>query len=187
MSHGFNQIECEVETLFMFIAGSDTTAAALRITMMYVLSTPRVYQRLKAEVATAVLEGKVSSPITMAEAKGLPYLQAVIYEGLRIRPVTTGVMAKQVPPEGDTIDGHFIPGGTSIGTNFSALLRSRELFGPDADCFRPERFLGVGDARLGELRRDVELTFGYGRWMCAGKLIAFMELNKVYFEVRSLS
>lgn len=187
MSHGLSQLECEVEILFMFIAGSDTTAAAMKITMLHILSTPRVYGRLKAEISTALRAGRASSPITIAEARELPYLQAVIYEGLRIRPVTMAALAKQVPPGGDTVDGVFIPGGTSIGTNGSALLRDRDMFGPDADVFRPERFLGIAEADLVELRRNVELTFGYGRWMCAGKPIALMELNKVYFEVCVLS
>ncbi|KAK7735282.1 hypothetical protein SLS53_007673 [Cytospora paraplurivora] len=183
MAHGLTQAQCEVETLFMFVAGSDTTAAAMKITMLYILSTPRVYQRLKAEIATALREGKASSPIAQSEARALPYLQAVIYEGLRIRPVTASSLSKKVPPEGDTVHGKFIPGGTVIGANLSALLRSKKMFGDDADTFRPERFLGLEGGRLAEMRRNVELTFGYGRWMCAGKPIAFMELNKVYFEL----
>ncbi|ROW01244.1 hypothetical protein VMCG_05973 [Cytospora schulzeri] len=183
MKHGLTQPQCEVEAMFMFIAGSDTTSAAMRITMLHILSTPRVYQRLKSEVATALCSGTISSPIKQSDARNLPYLQAVIYEGLRIRPVATSTVSKKVPPQGDTIHGHFIPGGTNISTNFSALLRSKELFGPDADTFRPERFLGLEEAKLAEMRRNVELTFGYGRWMCAGKAIAFMELNKVYFEL----
>lgn len=93
-------------------------------------------------------------------------------------------MPKEVPPEGDTIHGKFIPGGTSIGMNPSGLLRSKELFGADADMFRPERFLEIDKEARTKMQRDVELTFGYGRWMCAGKPIAFLELNKVYFEVR---
>jgi hypothetical protein len=33
------------------------------------------------------------------------------------------------------------------------------------------------------MRRVAELVFGYGRWGCAGKMIAFLELNKVFVEV----
>lgn len=63
----------------MFVAGSDTSASALRITMFYILSCPRVYQKLKAEIRDAIREGRVSSPvISVAEAKQLPYLQVCL-------------------------------------------------------------------------------------------------------------
>ncbi|KAK8877454.1 hypothetical protein PGQ11_002400 [Apiospora arundinis] len=185
INHGLTQAECESEALFMFVAGSDTSASAIRITMLYIMSCPRVYQKLKAEIRAAIREGRVSSPvITVAEAKQLPYLQAVIYEGLRMRPVTTGQQAKEVPAGGDTIDGRFVPGGTSIAINFAAILRSTSLFGEDADVFRPERFLELpSQAAKLEMRRNVELNFGYGRYMCAGKPLAFMEFHKIYFQL----
>jgi cytochrome P450 len=94
-----------------------------------------------------------------------------------------GLLFKEVPPGGDTINGKFIPEGTAIGTNLPSYLRSKSIFGEDAALFRPERFLELEPAALAEMRRDVELQFGYGRWMCAGKPLALIELNKVYFEV----
>lgn len=94
------------------------------------------------------------------------------------------MLSKEVPQGGDTIDGKFIPAGTSIGVNHSSMLRSKTVFGEDADVFRPERFLEIDATTLTELQRHVELGFGYGRWMCAGKSIAMMELNKIFFEVR---
>ncbi|KAI0888215.1 cytochrome P450 [Annulohypoxylon maeteangense] len=183
MRHGLTQPQCEVESIFMFVAGSDTTASAIRATLLHIFSIPRVYQRLKDEIRSAVVEGGVSHPITQAEARELPYLQGVIYEGLRIRPVTTAMIAKEVPPEGDTINGKFIPGGMIVGSNFQSLLRSKVLFGEDSDMFRPERFLELDQKARAEMERNVELSFGYGRWMCAGKPIAFMELNKIFFEL----
>lgn len=47
------------------------------------MTTPRVYVKLKAEMKAALDEGMVSSPIQMEQALKLPYLQAVVYEGLR--------------------------------------------------------------------------------------------------------
>ncbi|RGP74483.1 pisatin demethylase [Fusarium longipes] len=182
-AHGLPEGDAQSETLFMFIAGSDTTATAIRLTMLYIMSSPRVYQKLKKEIRSAIQEGRASSPITLAQARELPYLQAVIYEGLRMRPVSTAQQAKEVPAGGDTFNGQFLPGGTSIAVNFSAILASRELFGPDANVFRPERFIGLSSSDLAEMRRNVEMNFGNGRWMCAGKPLAFMELQKVYFEL----
>ena len=91
--------------------------------------------------------------------------QATIYEGLRRRPVGAGLFHKEVPPEGDTIDGKFIPGGTWIGLNQGTMIRSKALFGEDADSFRPERFLEADEEARIEMQRNTELLFGHGRWM----------------------
>ncbi|KAI0977265.1 cytochrome P450 [Xylaria arbuscula] len=181
--HGLTEAECQTEALFMFVAGSETTSSALRIMLLYLIATPVAYQKLKSEIKTAVKSGRVSNPITAAEAKELQYLQATIYEALRIRPVATATFGKEVPPTGDIINGYFVPGGTTVGPNLSSLMKSKSLFGEDADVFRPERFIEVNQSTRAEMQRNVELVFGYGRWLCAGKAIAWLELNKALFEV----
>lgn len=167
----------------MFVAGSETTATVIRVILLYIVASPHIYRRLRQEITEAVSEGRASNPITDVESRQLPYLQAVIYEGIRIRPATTGMFFKDVPASGETMHGRYIPPGTSIGINASALLRSEALFGPDPQVFRPERYLEVDKETSAQMKRDVEIVFGYGRWMCAGKPIAFMELNKVIFEL----
>jgi cytochrome P450 len=63
-------------------------------------------------------------------------------------------------------------------------MMSTTVFGSDAGIFRPERFLGCADSdKKAEMERTVELAFGSGRWMCAGKLVAFTQLYKVVFEL----
>ncbi|KAI1445272.1 BcABA1, cytochrome P450 monooxygenase [Annulohypoxylon stygium] len=183
ISHGLDRQECETEALFMIIAGFENTASVIRTAFLYLMACPRVYQKFKSVVLQTVRDGEVSSPITYEEAKRIPYLQAVIYEGIRMRPPAPGLYPKSVPPEGDVIHGKFIPGGTAIGMNTSAVMRSTDLFGADADVFRPERFMEVDEVARAEMERNVELVFGYGRWMCAGKPVAFMELNKIFFEL----
>ncbi|KAI1864025.1 uncharacterized protein JN550_009045 [Neoarthrinium moseri] len=186
ISKGLDQDRCETEGLFMVIAGSDTTASAIRITMLYLMTCPNVYQKLKTEINAAWDRGGISSPISYEEAKKLPYLQAVVYEGLRMRPPAPGLYPKTVPPEGDVIHGKFIPGGTAIGMNTASLFSSITHFGNDADVFRPERFTEATEAQRTEMERLVELGFGYGRFMCAGKAVALMELYKVFFELLRL-
>lgn len=100
-----------------------------------------------------------------------------------MRPPGLGLYAKSVPPEGDMIHGKFIPGGTAIGVNTASLFSSTANFGDDAALFRPERFTEADEQKRTEMERLVELGFGYGRFKCSGKPVAFMELNKVYFEV----
>lgn len=100
-----------------------------------------------------------------------------------MRPPVPTMFPKVVPPQGDEIDGKFIPGGTSIGWNLMPMMRSPRYWGHDPDIFRPERFMEADDKARLSMERNVDLAFGYGRYGCAGKPLAVMELNKFYFEV----
>ncbi|KAK6200812.1 hypothetical protein LQW54_009476 [Pestalotiopsis sp. IQ-011] len=182
MIHGLNAQDIKNETLIQIVAGSDTTATAIRSTMLYLMTTPRVYSRLGAEIREAVASG-VSKPITVDQAKKLPYLQAVIWEGLRMRPPAIYGFYKVIPPGGDHIQGKFIPGGTAVGFNMPAMMRQERIFGSDVQLFRPERFLECSEHKKTEMSRTVDLAFGYGRWMCAGKTLALVELHKIFFEL----
>ncbi|CAK7213066.1 hypothetical protein SBRCBS47491_001676 [Sporothrix bragantina] len=188
--NGLTQRECETEALFQIIAGSDTTASAIRMTLLYIMTTPRVYARLRAEVDAAFGDLSDDKIVPNADAETLPYLQAVVLEGLRMHPPFVGLPFKEVPPQGDTLeDGRFVPGGTRIAPSIWALTRRKDVFGEDSDVFRPERWIVEGDNNSEEkegvqnMRRTVDLIFGYGRWACAGKVLAFLEINKTLVEM----
>lgn len=153
--------------------------------MLNVLTNPSVYKRLQDEIDTSVRAGNVSSPITDAEARSMPYLQAVIKEGLRIMPPASGVMFKQVLPGGDLIDGKYLPGGTQIGDSPLGIQRLKSIYGPDADLFRPERWIEASVEKAAEMTSTVDLCFHYGKYQCLGKSVALMEFNKLFVEVRS--
>lgn len=91
---------------------------------------------------------------------------------------------KVVPPGGDTLNGMFIPEGTAVGHNSFSMMRRQDIFGADVEIFRPERWLECSDAQRQQMDRTIDIHFGGGRWMCAGKIVAYTELNKIYFEVR---
>ncbi|ORY68234.1 cytochrome P450 [Pseudomassariella vexata] len=179
---GMTKDEIDCETILQIVAGSDTTATAIRSTMLHIISTPRVYQRLKAEIKDAVESGKVSSPITMGQAKNLPYFQHHMGRPPHALARRVRILQRH-PPAGETINGLFIPGGTAVGCNFVAMMRLKSVFGQDSQVFRPERFLEASEEKRNEMIRTVDLAFGHGRWMCAGKVLAMIELNKVTFEL----
>jgi cytochrome P450 len=156
--------------------------------MLYIMTSPRVYRQLQAEIDTAALNGKISRPVVRdAEARTLPYLQAVIHEGLRIHPPATGLLSKVTPPEGDTINGVFVPGGTNVASNTWAVMRNKDIFGADCDCFRPERWIEADEEGYTKMLRVVELAFGSGRYKCLGRTVAGIELNKIFVEVSSVA
>ncbi|EAQ90212.1 hypothetical protein CHGG_02147 [Chaetomium globosum CBS 148.51] len=180
--HGLNEEAAAAETLVQIIAGSDTSASTIRAVTLYILSNPRVYQKLQAEIDEAIALAKISSPIKDAEGRQLPYLQAVIKEGLRMMPPASGVFFKEVPPGGDTIDGKFIPGGTQVGSNIMAIHRSKRIYGQDAEIYRPERWLEAEGEQLARMNNTVDLIFHSGRFQCPGKGVAWMEFNKIFVE-----
>ncbi|GKT61183.1 cytochrome p450 [Colletotrichum tofieldiae] len=93
------------------LAGSDTTATAIRATLLHIITNRRVLTALCAEIE----EAQPSWPVvTEAEARKMRYLQAVIKEGLRIFPAVVGQMSKEVPKGGDTFKGVYLPEGTRI-------------------------------------------------------------------------
>lgn len=125
-----------------------------------------------------------SSIITDETARSMPYLQAVIKEGLRIFPPVAGLMAKEAPAGGHHWKGVFIPGGTRVGSCAWGIFRRQDIWGADANEFRPERWLDSTPERLQQMEGTLELIFSYGRWQCLGRPIAVMELNKVFVQVR---
>ncbi|KAK2052135.1 cytochrome P450 [Colletotrichum caudatum] len=185
LRNGLTYKELLAETFLELIAGSDSTATAIRMTMLCLLTTPTALNQLRQEIAAGIARGLISSPIRDAEARQLPYLQAVIKEGLRLYPPSTGLNYKQVAKGGTQLCGQFLPEGTQLGVNIQKVMRSKETFGPDADVFRPERWLeAAGDEeRFREMTSVIDLAFGHGRFQCLGKTIAAMELNKIFVEL----
>ena len=186
---GLTQQEVEGEANLQVFAGSETTANALAAILLYLTASPRVYACLKGEVRDAIQSGLVAAdrPISFDQAQKLPYLQATIWEGFRMRASVNTGHYKRVPPGGDTINGVFLPGGTAVGHNTLALTRNTAVWGRDADIFRPERFLEpeCDEETRAHRFKSVDIIFGGGRWTCSGKQVALFELNKVIFEVYS--
>lgn len=187
INSGMDYDELVQHMFVQIVAGSITTAAAIRHTLLALISSPAAYTSLKREIDEAVAEGRISKDqvVTDAEAQGSPYLQAVIKEGLRMWPPTTGLGSKEVPPGGDEICGYFVPEGTQIAHNFSGIMCLQSVFGQDAKVFRPERWLEGNriDERLKTMNAVVDMAFSGGKYQCLGKRIALLELNKIFVEV----
>ncbi|CAG8982895.1 hypothetical protein HYALB_00002912 [Hymenoscyphus albidus] len=183
--NGMKEDNAVTESLAQILAGADTTATAIRATMLFIMTNPRVYKRLQSDIDNFVKETNLPKDqiISNKSSETLPYLQAVIREGLRIWPPVTGLFPKVTPPKGDTINVIFIPGGTQIGYCAWGVHRNPDVFGEDADAFRPERWLESDGEKLANMKKTIELIFGYGKYQCLGRNISWMELNKIFFEL----
>ena len=191
--HGIVGDELRTEAAEQVLAGSDTTSSAISGVFLHLMTNPRVQRKLQREIDEAVQSGdcshvSASGVIPHDRARQIPYLQAVIREGMRVRPPVVNLFSKTVPPGGDTIsvDGQpvFIPGGTCVGYSAVAMHHDKALYGDDSQSFRPERWFEKDPKRLAAMTRTNDLIFGDGKWQCLGKPVAMIELGKIIFEVR---
>ena len=108
---GITRKELNTNGLAVVIAGCQLTTVALATSTYLMLRYPETLKRLTKEVR----EGFESeSQINTYSTMNLPYLSAVINETLRIHHPTPINLPRVVPPEGQMIDGHWIPGGVRI-------------------------------------------------------------------------
>jgi cytochrome P450 len=104
------------------VAGSETTTTLLSGLTYYLLKNPEVLRNLQEEIRGAFQN---ADSIDNDTASKLPYLLAVIEEGLRIfPPVSFG--PPRVSP-GATVDGHYVPVGVSPPTQLHVAMCLRRL------------------------------------------------------------
>jgi cytochrome P450 len=107
-----------VTLLGNILAGSDTTGVTLSAILYYLIRNPHSMRKLQQELDEAAQSGKLSQPGTFSEASKLPYLQAVIKEGLRIHPAVGMQMPRVIPAGGKELAGHFF----AANVGFRVLL-----------------------------------------------------------------
>ncbi|KAG6353877.1 hypothetical protein INS49_005134 [Diaporthe citri] len=168
--------------LLNILAGADTTAIVQKGIVYHLLRNPVAQAKLRAELDATNL----SFPASFAETRDLPYLDAVIKEGLRMHPPVGNILERVVPSPGLALrDGRVIAPGTIVGMNQWIVSRAKDVYGDDADVFRPERWLRednetsvAHEARL-KMMKDGDLVFGGGNRICSGRHMATIEMFKV--------
>lgn len=109
---GLTMARGELEATFDLLvsAGSETTAAALTGTVQYLLRNPEKLNKLKGEVRSSFASG---GAIDVASTASLPYLTAVIKEGMRLCPPAPTIRPRVVPQGGAVVCGQFVPENVS--------------------------------------------------------------------------
>jgi cytochrome P450 len=156
-------------------AGSDTTAISTRAIIYYLLKNPDAKRALIDEINGRRKEGKLSDPVKLSEADDMPYLQAVMYEALRLHPAVGMSLPRVTPAGGYTVDNTYIPAGSVIGCNPWVVHRNKEVYGDDVDAFQPERWLQGDNSDM----HRFFFAFGSGARVCLGKNISWMEMSKL--------
>ena len=144
-------VELRDELMTLLVAGHETTATAISWTLERIVRHPDVLERLTGDYSD-------------------DYLDAVIKETLRLRPVVPAVARTlQEPME---FGGWLLPAGVNIAPSIYLLHRRADLY-PDPEAFRPERFLGRTPGTY------EWIPFGGGTRRCLGASFALMEMRVV--------
>jgi cytochrome P450 len=148
--------EVRDELVTLLLAGHETTATGLAWAFDLLLHHPEVQRR--------------------ARERDPDYLDALVKEALRMRPVIAGV-GRVVRGEPFRLNGYEVPVGVEINPSIRVIHRRADLY-PEPNVFRPERFIGQGVPDT-----YTWLPFGGGTRRCLGASFALMEMRVVLDRV----
>jgi cytochrome P450 family 135 len=146
--------ELRDELMTLLVAGHETTATSIAWAFDLLLHNPDKLARLTEELETGDED----------------YLDAVIKETLRIRPVVPGVVRKLTAPI--ELRGYELPAGTRVAPNIYLTHTNPDVF-PEPQTFLPERFLDGGADTYSWI------PFGGGIRRCLGASFAMYEMKVV--------
>ncbi|KAJ0971148.1 hypothetical protein J5N97_019107 [Dioscorea zingiberensis] len=145
----------------LFYAGSDTSSVTVEWVMAELLRHPEVMARVRSEIKEVIGSEKEVDESDIAK---LQYLQAVVKETLRMHPPAPFLLPRLAESNVE-LGAYTVPKGARILVNVWAIGHDSQVW-PDAQVFKPERFL---DKEIDFRGRDFEFTpFGAGRRMCPG-------------------
>ncbi|XP_010467059.1 PREDICTED: cytochrome P450 705A20-like [Camelina sativa] len=153
----------------LFVGGTDTSVQTTQWTMAEIINNSNVLERIREEIDFVVGKTRL---IQETDLPNLPYLQAVVKEGLRLHP--PGPLLVRTFQERCEIKGFYIPEKTTLIVNAYAVMRDPSSW-EDPDEFKPERFLSSLSGQEGEKEQGFKyLPFGGGRRGCPGSNLAYI-------------
>ncbi|KAF3935910.1 hypothetical protein ABW20_dc0106133 [Dactylellina cionopaga] len=166
----------------ILLAGRDTTASLLSFVFYLLVRHPDVEKSLRTAILETFGEESAADLLTFESLKSCKYLRWVIDETLRLYPVVPfnvrAPFEDTTLPLGGGPDGKspiFVPKGTPIEYSVYAMHRREDIWGPDANWFRPERW---GEPRNKEGFGNFEfLPFNGGPRICLGQQFALAEAS----------
>lgn len=156
--------------LCQLIDASFARAHTLRLITYHVLASPSIHQKLIAELD--LIAPSRMTPVPLVKLEKLPYLSAVILEGLRLAYGVSHRLGRASPDVALKFHGQIIPAGTTV-TMSSVLIHDNPDIYPEPSVFNPDRWLAEDSQK--HLHRYL-VPFGKGTRMCAGMNLAYAEI-----------
>ncbi|KAJ7138224.1 cytochrome P450 [Mycena epipterygia] len=171
----YNEETIKATAASMYLAGSDTTVAALSTFVLAMLANPEAQRKAQMEIDMVIGEEQLPD---FNDEHSLPYVSALVQEVLRWKPVAPLGVPHFLSVE-DEYRGYRIPAGSVVIGNVWAILHN-EMY-PDPGAFKPERFLR--DGKPNPDVRDPQAAFGFGRRICPAR---HMAMESVWITIASI-
>ncbi|KZT38154.1 cytochrome P450 [Sistotremastrum suecicum HHB10207 ss-3] len=160
------------ESIAHLIAGSDTTATTLAYICWELSKRPDIMRSLREEIDLAMPDARSIPDIQVLQ--NLPYLNALLKEGLRLYSAAPAMLERVVPIGKDfAVHNVAIPGDTIVGSQAWSSHRRPEIF-PQPEKFMPERWLPGAETE--EMLAHF-MPYGYGSRNCAGQNMSQLMLR----------
>ncbi|CAL4932832.1 unnamed protein product [Urochloa decumbens] len=157
--------------------GTDTTSTALQWIMAELVKNPAIQAKLHGEIEST-MASTGSDHISEEDVARMPYLRAVVLEGLRRHPPGHMVLP-HAPAEDMELGGYVIPKGTTVNFMVADMGMDEAEWERPAE-FAPERFMPGGDGEGVDVTgtREIRMMpFGAGRRICPGLNVATLHLE----------
>ncbi|MED6222811.1 hypothetical protein PIB30_068024 [Stylosanthes scabra] len=162
-----------------FFGGHETTALAITWTLMLLALHPHWQIQLRREIFQVLPRDNPFHDINLFSS--LKKMKWVMNEALRLYPPAPNVQRQA--RQDIEIEGLMVPKGTNMWIDVVGMHHDKELWGEDANEFKPERFME--DVNGGCKHKMGYLPFGFGGRMCVGRNLTFMEYKIVLTLVLS--
>lgn len=152
----------------MIFRGTDTVAILLEWILARMVLHPEIQAKAQLEIDTAI--GSPTRSVSDSDLPNLPYLRAIVKETLRMHPPGPLLSWARLAIHDTHIGHYFVPAGTTAMVNMFAITHDEGVW-PQANEFKPERFMNEEDS-VSIMGSDLRLApFGSGRRVCPGKAL----------------
>ncbi|XP_045518563.1 cytochrome P450 4A14-like [Pieris brassicae] len=158
--------ELREEILVMMLAGTDTSAVSIGYTLLLLAKYPEIQERAYNEIVKHL--GNTDRLLQSEDVMAFEYLNNVVKESLRLFPPVPLLVRNSGDAETTLPSGPTLPSRTTVFISVWGMHRDPKYWGPNAECFDPDRFC---DKELNVL------SFSLGRRNCIGYKYAMQSVK----------
>lgn len=168
IENSLDEENLKIASYHLIVAGMETTASTIRWILLYLIRNPNIQDKMYSEICRVLGD----EPPSVSDRKRLPYIHAVVLEGLRISHAAPLAMPHTVLQ--DTLfHGYLIPQDCTVIPNLSSALKDPTVW-ESPEEFRPERFLNEDGSDV--IVPKEFIPFSLGPRSCLGETLARIEI-----------